>query len=212
MDHIDGSSLKTCSRCQRLFNERARIKQSFPDHYAKPVGQWGDHRARILIVGLAPGLHGAARTGKAFVGDSSGLFLFSRLFNVGLSDSPDPDKANLLGVKITNAVKCYPPSNRPDRNEILNCSAYLQHELDSFSSYTDRKSRSIVALGHLAHRAVYETLGLKASRFGHGAFAKVNPTLTIFSSFHPSRLNVNTKRLTSEMLDSVLLMAKDNAY
>ena len=212
MDQVDGSSLETCSRCQRLVDERVRIKQSFPDHYAKPVGQWGDRRARILIVGLAPGLHGAARTGKAFVGDSSGLFLFSRLFNVGLSDSPDPDKANLLGVKITNAVKCYPPSNRPDRNEILNCSNYLKRELDSFASLTDRKNRSVVALGRVAHRAIYDTLGLKASSFGHGAFTKINPTLSIFSSFHPSRLNVNTKRLTSEMLDSVLLLAKDNAY
>ena len=212
MSHTNGSSLETCRRCVRLFNERARIKQSFPDYYAKPVGQWGDRRARVLIVGLAPGLHGAARTGRAFVGDSSGVFLFSRLFNVGLADSSDPDTAHLLGVKITNAVKCYPPANRPDRNEILNCSTYLKGELDNFSSFTDRKNRSIVALGHLAHRAVYSTLGLKVPSFGHGVFVKASPTLTIFSSFHPSRLNVNTKRITSEMLDSVLLLAKDNAY
>jgi len=205
------SSLETCSRCVRLCQERDRIKEEFPDHYAKPVGQWGDRRARILIVGLAPGLHGAARTGKAFVGDSSGAFLFSRLFNTGLSDSPDSDKAKLLGVKITNAVKCYPPANRPDRREIHNCSDYLKRELDSFVSSSDRKGRSIIALGRLAHQAVYSSLGLRASGFGHGALSNISPTLTIFSSFHPSRLNVNTKRLTPKMLDSVLVLAKKHA-
>ena len=205
------SSLETCSRCARLCQERARIKEAFPDHYAKPVGQWGDRRARILIVGLAPGLHGAARTGRAFVGDSSGAFLFSRLFNVGLSDSPDSDKAKLLGVKITNAVKCYPPANRPERIEIVNCSDHLKRELDRLVSSSDRKGRSIIALGGLAHQAIYSSLGLRVPNFGHGTLSRIRPTLTIFSSFHPSRLNVNTKRLTAEMLDSVLVLAKKHA-
>ena len=205
------SSLEICRRCVRLCQERTRIKEAFPDYYAKPVGQWGDRRARILIVGLAPGLHGAARTGKAFVGDSSGAFLFSRLFNVGLSDSLDSEKAKLLGVKITNAVKCYPPANRPDRREIVNCSDYLKRELDSLVSSSDRKGRSIIALGRLAHQSIYSSLGLRVPSFGHSTLSNISPTLTIFSSFHPSRLNVNTKRLTAEMLDSVLVLAKKHA-
>ncbi len=205
------SSLETCSRCGRLCRERTRIKELFPDHHAKPIGQWGDRRARILIVGLAPGLHGAARTGRAFVGDSSGAFLFSRLFKVGLADSPEADEAKLLGVKITNAVKCYPPANRPDRTEIRNCAYYLERELADFSGPLDRKNRSIIALGNVAHLALYSTLGLRTPLFAHGSLFKVNPILTIFSSFHPSRLNVNTRRLTNKMFDSVLLMAKSHA-
>ena len=204
-------SFENCDRCARLCLERTRIKRLYPAYHASPVGQWGDSRARILIVGLAPGLHGAARTGKAFVGDSSGAFLFARLYQVGMASDPDPDKARLLGAKITNAVKCFPPQNRPKQAEIDRCSVYLKSELDQFSGSLDRKNRSLIALGGVAHRAIYSTLGLGSRPFKHGVIDQIRSTLTLFSSFHPSRLNVNTKRLTPEMLDAVLIPAKQNS-
>ena len=106
-----------CARCPRLFEERQRIKKQFPEYWSEPVGQWGDFNARILVIGLAPGLHGAARTGRAFVGDSS-AFLFS-LFRNGLSNNQSLAR-HASGVGITNAVKCYPPANKPTGSEVRN--------------------------------------------------------------------------------------------
>ena len=204
-------SLCGCTRCPRLFEERKRVKKQFPEYWSEPVGQWGDFNARILIIGLAPGLHGAARTGKAFVGDSSGAFLFSALFRNGLSNNSDPGLARLLGVGITNAVKCYPPANKPTGSEVRNCESFLRGELESFSRTRNRDKRSLVVLGRIAQKAVYAALGIRAPSFEHGSSNLVSPKLSVFASYHPSRLNVNTKRLTAEMLDAVLFAAKNFA-
>ena len=204
-------SLGSCSRCPRLFEERERIKKKFPDYCSEPVGQWGDPKATILIIGLAPGLHGAARTGKAFVGDSSGTFLFSALFRNGLSNYSDPSQARLLGVRITNAVKCYPPANKPTGSEVRNCKSFLRRELETYIRIKNRHKRSLVVLGRVAQQATYSALGVKAPSFEHGSSQLVTPKLGVFASYHPSRLNVNTKRLTAEMLDTVLRDAKNFA-
>ena len=204
-------SLGSCSRCPRLFKERQRVKKQFPDYWSDPVGQWGDPNATILIIGLAPGLHGAARTGKAFVGDFSGKFLFSALFRNGLCNDPDPSQARLSGVGITNAVKCYPPANKPTGSEVRNCQSFLRRELETYSRIRNRNKRSLVVLGRLAQQATYSALGVQAPLFEHGSSQLVNPKLGVFASYHPSRLNVNTKRLTAEMLDTVLLAAKNFA-
>ena len=204
-------SLGSCSKCPRLFKERQRLKKQFPDYWSEPVGQWGDPNATILIIGLAPGLHGAARTGKAFVGDSSGTFLFSALFRNGLCNGPDPSQARLAGVGITNAVKCYPPANKPTGSEVRNCQSFLRRELETYSRIRNRNKRSLVVLGRLAQQATYSALGVRAPSFEHGSSQLVNPKLGVFASYHPSRLNVNTKRLTAEMLDTVLLAAKNFA-
>ena len=175
------------------------------------MGQWGDPKATILIIGLAPGLHGAARTGKAFVGDSSGTFLFSALFRNGLSNYSDPSQARLLGVRITNAVKCYPPANKPTGSEVRNCKSFLRRELETYIRIKNRHKRSLVVLGRVAQQATYSALGVKAPSFEHGSSQLVTPKLGVFASYHPSRLNVNTKRLTAEMLDTVLRDAKNFA-
>ena len=204
-------SLGSCSQCPRLFEERERIKKQFPDYWAEPVGQWGDPNASILIIGLAPGLHGAARTGKAFVGDSSGTFLFSALFRNDLSNHSDPSQARLLGVRITNAVKCYPPANKPTGSEVRNCKSFLCRELETYIRIKNRHKRSLVVLGRVAQQATYSALGVQAPSFEHGSSQLVTPKLGVFASYHPSRLNVNTKRLTAEMLDTVLRDAKNFA-
>jgi len=201
-------SLGGCTRCPRLFEERQKIKKQFPEYWSEPVGQWGDFNARILVIGLAPGLQGAARTGRAFVGDSSGAFLFSALFRNGLSNSPEPGSARLLGVGITNAVKCYPPANKPTGSEVRNCESFLRRELESYIRIRNRDKRSLIVLGRIAQQATYTALGVRAPSFKHGSSHLVSPKLSVFTSYHPSRLNVNTKRLTAEMLDTVLLAAK----
>ena len=201
--------LRSCSKCPRLFDERLRIKKQYPDYWSEPVSQWGDPKAKILVVGLAPGLQGAVRTGRTFVGDSSGAFLFSGLFRNGLSDNPTPRLAKLQGVRLTNAVKCFPPANKPTGPEIKNCQFFLKQELEPFSRSRNRDKRALILLGRVAHIATYTALGIRGPSFGHGAVHLLNPKLGIFASFHPSRLNVNTKRLTSEMLDAVLRAAKN---
>ena len=211
MSQSSTRSLGSCSQCPRLFNERHRVKKQFPDYRSEPVGQWGDPNATILIIGLAPGLHGAARTGKAFVGDSSGTFLFSALFRNGFCNDPDPSQARLSGVGITNAVKCYPPANKPTGSEVRNCKSFLRRELETYSRIRNRNKRSLVVLGRLAQQATYSALGVQAPLFEHGSSQLVTPKLGVFASYHPSRLNVNTKRLTAEMLDTVLLAAKNFA-
>jgi len=132
-------------RCPRLVAHRAQVRESFPTYQAHPIGAWGPARARLLIVGLAPGLHGAARTGKAFVGDASGEFLFAALYRAGLCSSPDPHVAKLLQTRITNAVKCLPPGNAPNAAELNNCATFLQRELSEHYPPRTRQRRVVLA-------------------------------------------------------------------
>jgi len=164
----------------------------------------------MLIVGLAPGMHGANRTGRPFTGDASGDFLFSALHRAGFSSSPVADRARLTGVRITNAVKCLPPDNRPMATEIANCRPYLREEIDALCGRQPRRPRVILCLGGLAHDAVTRVLAPTGTRMGfrHAQTVSWAPNLYLLDTYHPSRLNTNTGRLTEAMLDEVLAEAK----
>ncbi len=198
------ADLSTCRRCPRLAAWHNTVARTYPDYHAAPVGAWGDARGRMLIVGLAPGLHGASRTGKAFVGDASGDFLFAGLNRLGFATHSEPAHAKLRGARITNAVKCLPPNNAPNSHEINNCIGYLRQELALFCPPGVRKVRVVLTLGGVAHGAVCKALELRRTPFGHGLEYKICDNLILLSSFHPSRLNVNTGRITQHMLDAVL--------
>jgi uracil-DNA glycosylase family 4 len=153
---------------------------------------------------LAPGLHGATRTGRAFVGDASGEFLFAALHRRGFATHPEPARARLRNARITNVVKCLPPGNAPVSSEINTCMGYLRTELRGFCPLDARRPRVVLSLGGVAHRAVCRALEINRAPFVHGGEWLVRPHFWLLSSFHPSRLNVNTRRLTADMLDTVL--------
>jgi uracil-DNA glycosylase family 4 len=165
----------------------------------------------MLIVGLAPGMHGANRTGRPFTGDASGDFLFAALHRSGFASAPKADEARLHGVRITNAVKCLPPGNRPLAEEIGNCSSFLAAEIDALYRRRPRYARVLLCLGGLAHDAVVKVLSSRAPEvlpgFRHGQIAETLPGLFLIDTYHPSRLNTNTGRLTEAMFDQVLCEA-----
>ena len=196
--------LANCRLCKRLVEHHKAIRRIHPNYFAAPVPIWGDEKSKILIVGLAPGLHGASRTGQAFVGDSSGDFLFAALFKIGWATSPKSDEARLNKVMITNAVKCLPPANKPMTVEEKRCSKFLEEEIVAFR-HNGAGNKAILCLGGIAFKAVAGiTSRRERIRFGHGVVLDVNKDLKVFGSYHPSRLNVNTGRLNSQMFDSLL--------
>ena len=170
----------------------------------------GDPAARLLVVGLAPGMHGANRTGIPFAGDGSGTALFQSLYRAGFSTHPDgldADRADVLRhCRITNAVKCLPPQNRPRAAEIRNCNPFLRSEIQALA-----RPAVVLALGTVAHQAVVQALGLspKAWPFGHHRRHEVGEGLTLLDSYHCSRYNLQTRRLTPSMLDDVLIEAHE---
>jgi uracil-DNA glycosylase family 4 len=194
-----------CRRCPRLATFLDAVKIEHLDYFCKPVPQFGAAQARLLIVGLAPGMHGANRTGRPFTGDHAGILLYATLFKLGLSTSPvslsSDDGLELLDARITNAVKCLPPANKPLPAEIKSCNDYLQVELER-----SREVRAILALGTIAHEAVLRALRLVAKdhRFGHGAEHHLGEGRVMVDSYHCSRYNTQTRRLTPEMFDAVL--------
>ncbi|MCR9261386.1 MAG: uracil-DNA glycosylase [Pseudomonadaceae bacterium] len=198
------AQLASCRACPRLVQHHAEVASQYPDYHARPVGSWGDKRYRVLVVGLAPGLHGAARTGKAFVGDASGEFLFEGLYDNGFATDPDPQQASLINLRLTNVVKCLPPGNAPIASEINQCAGFLLQELTHLLRPQARQARVVLALGGVAHRAVCRTLQIPAGTFQHNGTVALGSRHTLVSSFHPSRLNVNTGRLTRPMFDKVL--------
>lgn len=208
MTGIASTRLRDCTRCPRLVAHHAEVRQSYPEYHAAPVGSWGDPRAKIVVVGLAPGLHGAARTGRAFVGDASGNFLFAALHRHGFSTSAEPANAQLRNMRITNVVKCLPPGNAPTATEVNTCAAHLELELMRYFPPGARQPRVLITLGGVAHRAVARNIGLKEAGFGHAAVHRLSAKRHVISSFHPSRLNVNTGRLTAPMFDEVFTKAK----
>jgi uracil-DNA glycosylase family 4 len=187
-----------------LVTHLASVRECNPDYHCGPVGAWGSPRARLLVVGLAPGMHGANRTGQPFTGDASGTFLFAALSRSGLASDPDPARARLRNVRITNAVKCLPPENRPSLNELQTCSRFLRFEIDQLWSAGARKPRCILCLGHLAHNALGVALGERLPAFRHGQVSQLKHNLWLADTYHPSRLNTNTGRLTAEMFDAVI--------
>lgn len=194
----------SCRACVRLARHLEELRDQFPDYHCAPVAAWGSPRSRLLIVGLAPGMHGANRTGRPFTGDASGYFLFEGLHRVGLVSDSVPVRSRLRGIRITNAVRCLPPANRPNMAEVRQCSAYLNHELDQLWRPGMRRPRCVLALGRLAYEAVGIAMQKRLPAFSHGAAHEVDPALWIVSMYHPSRQNTNTGRLTAAMRDRVL--------
>jgi uracil-DNA glycosylase family 4 len=177
-------------------------------YWAKPVPSFGDPAARLLILGLAPGAHGANRTGRMFTGDKSGDFLYRSLYRAGFASQPESvsvdDGLELRDAWITASGHCAPPDNKPLPEELRNCRPYLEQELNLL-----RNLRVVVVLGRVAFDTYLSILGVRRSRFefGHGVLHDLNPAL--LCSYHPSQQNTSTGKLTQEMLDSVFLRARD---
>jgi len=193
-----------CTRCPRLSAHLATVRAEFPDYHARPVAPFGDSNPVLLIVGLAPGLHGANRTGRPFTGDYAGVLLYDTLHRYGFGSqavaiSADDDLV-LTGCRITNAVKCLPPENKPLPAEIRECNGYLRTELAALAPGT-----AILALGTVAHQAVLRARDLRVAGypFAHGACHDLDNRTRLFDSYHCSRYNTNTRRLTPEMFREV---------
>lgn len=196
-----------CKRCPRLAKFLKQIRHKYPDYYAKPVPAFGDDNARLLIVGLAPGMHGANATGRPFTGDAAGILLYKTLFKYGFaskSESLPGDHLQLPNCRITNAVKCLPPQNKPSSAEINTCNIWLQQELNTLPD-----GFVIIALGAIAHKAVIKALDLKQAehKFSHGAEHRLNHGVLI-DSYHCSRYNTQTRRLTPEMFEAIFKRAQ----
>lgn len=199
-----------CRRCKRLVSFRQANKKAYPTYFNGAAPSFGDESARALIIGLAPGLHGANKTGRVFTGDASGEMLFSCMDEAGLTnnafDNHVADGYALKGVMITNAVRCVPPENKPIAEEVGNCRPFLEARMATLPNL-----KALFALGKVAHDATVRTLGfrLKDYPFAHGAVHRLPGDLTLVDSYHCSRYNVNTKRLTREMfLDALSLLKK----
>jgi len=192
-----------CRDCPRLAGHLERIRLKHPGYHARPVAPFGPDCAGLLVVGLAPGLHGANRTGRPFTGDHAGILLYKTLHAQGFAShegSADPgDGLELIGCRVTNAVKCLPPQNKPLPDEVARCNRYLAREIDAV------RPRAILALGAIAHRAVLLAFGLAPGRhrFAHHAEHEV-PGARLFDSYHCSRYNTQTKRLTAAMFEAVI--------
>lgn len=196
-----------CHLCQRLSDFRTQNKQKYPSWHNAPVPSYGDPEASILIVGLAPGLSGANRTGRPFTGDFAGRYLFESLLRTGLAKGTYDEDATsefaLEGLMITNAVACVPPQNKPNSGEEANCRPFLLAQISRLKNL-----HTIITLGEVARRNVLKALNAPQSsmRGGHGIESTVD-NYRLINSFHCSRLNVNTRRLTTEMLDAIFIKA-----
>lgn len=203
---LSETSLIDCADCPRMVALRETVRRDYPSYHAAPVAAWNVRGARLLMVGLAPGMHGANATGRPFTGDASGVFLFAALHRAGFSSSPMAADAVLQNASITNAVKCLPPANKPLAAEIAQCRKYLIAEIESFAPAGGsrlRRPRCILCLGRLAHDAVIKAMALAPMAFGHGEVHRLAERLYLMDTYHPSRQNTNTGRLTAAMLDSV---------
>lgn len=198
------NGLQNCQLCRRLSDYRLEQKIIFPEYRCLPVAGFGPADAKLLIIGLAPGLHGANASGRPFTGDASGDMLFATLYKYGFASqaisSSGDDKMRLLDCRITNAVKCVPPQNRPRGDEIKHCSSYLREEISSLSA-----GSVVLALGTIAHHSVLKALQLQPSkmRFSHLAEHQPNTQFRLIDSYHCSRYNTNTGRLNQAMFNQV---------
>ena len=204
LEHVRAPYNVDCTRCARLARFLDEVRAAHPDYWCRPVAPYGDPMARLLIVGLAPGMHGANATGRPFTGDFAGLLLYETLHAYGFASSPisrvREDPLTLHDCRITNAVKCLPPDNKPLPAEVVTCNDYLTADLAMV-----HPGGAVVALGRIAHDAVSIALGLRRSalRFAHGASHALPGDLTLFDSYHCSRYNTNTGRLTAAMFREV---------
>jgi uracil-DNA glycosylase family 4 len=195
---------RDCPLCPRLAEFRSANQQAHPDFFNAPVPSFGGAGARLLIVGLAPGLKGANRTGRPFTGDYAGDLLYATLLKFGFTrgryDRRSDDGVRLVDCRITNAVRCVPPENKPLTEEIAICRRFLEVELASLD-----RLETVLALGAIAHGAVLGALGLRKSRypFAHGALHELPNSPLLADSYHCSRYNTNTGRLTRAMFEAV---------
>ena len=199
-----------CRRCPRLADFLSQVRIEYPRYHARPVAPFGDPAARLLIVGLAPGMHGANASGRPFTGDYAGILLYQTLHLFGFSSAPESRSANdglrLDGCRITNAVKCLPPQNKPVGSEINTCRQYLEQELRQLAA-----GSVIVALGSIAHKSVVAALGRRQKDFvfAHAAEHSLPNELVLLDSYHCSRYNTQTRRLTEPMFDAVFARARE---
>jgi len=193
-----------CRRCPRLARHLDAVHLAHPDYHARPVPPFGDDDPRLLIVGLAPGMHGANRTGRPFTGDHAGILLYDTLHRFGFASRGVSERADdglrLIGCRITNAVKCLPPANKPTPAEARMCNAYLAADLATVPA-----GGVILALGRIAHEAALRALDRKPSAFAfaHGARHALEAGRLLVDSYHCSRYNTNTRRLTPAMFRDV---------
>ena len=199
---------RDCRACPRLADFLDTVNERYPDYYCKPVPPFGDPAAELLIVGLAPGMHGANRSGRPFTGDFAGILLYQTLHKFGFASHHESvaadDDLQLVNCRITNAVKCLPPDNKPVGAEINTCNAYLANELATLPD-----ASIILALGGIAHRAVVKALALRQAdyKFGHAALHDLG-RVHMLDSYHCSRYNTNTRRLTEQMFEDVFAQAR----
>lgn len=199
---------RDCRACPRLAGFLDDVNARYPDYYCRPVPPFGDASARFLIVGLAPGMHGANRTGRPFTGDHAGILLYETMHKYGFGSKAESLSADdglaLLDCRITNAVKCLPPDNKPVGAEINTCNRFLANELDTL-----QPGSVVLALGGIAHRAIVKARGLRQAdyKFAHAADHDLG-AFRMLDSYHCSRYNTNTGRLTPEMFDTVFAKAK----
>ncbi len=198
-----------CRACARLARHLDAVRAEHPRYHCAPVAPFGPAAARLLVVGLAPGKHGANATGRPFTGDYAGKLLYASLNAHGFAARPVSTSADdglrLRGCRITNAVKCLPPGNRPLGAEVRRCNRFLRAEMAALPA-----GAVVLALGGVAHRAVLQAAGLRPARhrFAHGACHALDDGRRLLDSYHCSRYNVNTRRLSPEMLDAVVAHAR----
>ena len=193
-----------CRKCPRLADHLSRVRDQYPSYHSRPVPAFGVARPKLLIVGLAPGLHGANASGRPFTGDEAGKLLFRGLYEFGFSNGPDSRAAGdgllLYEARITNAVQCLPPKNHPIGQEVSNCNGFLKLEISLLPT-----DGVILALGQVAHRAVIQTTELrqKGFVFSHHRIHNLVPGRFLVDSYHCSRYNVQTRRLTLGMFQDI---------
>ena len=201
---------KNCRQCPRLATFLDEVAEKYPGYYCRPVPPFGDRKARLLIVGLAPGMHGANRTGRPFTGDYAGVLLYQTLHKYGFASHSESlaadDALTLLDCRITNAVKCLPPDNKPLAAEVNTCNKFLANELHALLP-----GSVVLALGGVAHRAIVKAVaGRQADyKFGHAAEHDVDGHFLMLDSYHCSRYNTNTGRLTADMFHTVFARARE---
>ena len=196
-----------CRLCPRLASFLDEVKSKHPTYFCRPVPPFGDMNSKFVIVGLAPGLHGANRSGRPFTGDYAGILLYDTLFKYGFASKPTSistdDGLVLSNCRISNAVKCLPPANKPLPIEIATCNQYIATELQQMA-----KNSVILALGNVAHLTVLKTFGLKIKdyKFGHAARHILPNGFILYDSYHCSRYNTQTRRLTPDMFHHVFAL------
>lgn len=199
-----------CRQCERLAHFLDEVKGKHPDYFCKPVPAFGDVNAGLVIVGLAPGMHGANRTGRPFTGDYASVLLYETLYKYGFATKPvsvsADDDLQLINCRISNAVKCLPPDNKPLPAEITTCNQFISAELKLLPS-----GSIILALGNVAHAAVLKAFSLKLKdyKFAHAARHALPNGLVLYDSYHCSRYNTQTRRLTEPMFHAVFAAIKN---